>query len=164
MLKKILLALLILFIIIQFYPRPEKNVQATPSLNSISNRYAPGVDVQQVLNVSCNDCHSNNTVYPWYSKIQPISMFLGNHIRDGKKELNFDEFLSYQPSRQFHKFEEIKETINKSEMPIKSYTILHRNAILTESQKSAILQWVDASMSQMKSQYPPDSLVRKKKA
>ncbi|MBN8833249.1 MAG: heme-binding domain-containing protein [Sphingobacteriales bacterium] len=163
-LKKIIWALLILFVLIQFYPRPEKNIQTGPASNNIANRYAPRQDVQNILKVSCNDCHSNNTVYPWYSKLQPVAMFLGNHIQDGKKELNFDEFLGYAPSRQFHKFEEIKKIINEGEMPMQSYTLLHRDAKLTADEKSSIIQWVDASMDQMKAQYPPDSLVRKKKA
>ena len=128
---------------------------------AIQNKYPGNEELQNILKTSCYDCHSNNTVYPWYAKVQPAALFLGNHIRDGKKELNFDEFLSYRLAKQFHKIEEVLE---KNEMPLSSYTLLHRNAILTTAQKQVIYQYADNILAQMRTQYPADSLILKKRS
>src|SRR6187549_2563283 len=124
MLKKILKRtfqiLLLVFIIIQFI-RPEKNKAEGISKNDISTLYPVPANVQSILKTSCYDCHSNNTVYPWYSKIQPFAWWLNNHIQDGKKDLNFSEFASYRIRKQYKKLEEINELVKEGEMPLDSY-------------------------------------------
>ena len=116
MLKKILKItfriLLLAFIVIQFF-RPEKNQAEGISPNDITNLYTVPADVQLILKTSCNDCHSNNTVYPWYSNIQPFAWWLKDHIDDGKKHLNFSEFASYPIRRQYKKLEETNEEVKK---------------------------------------------------
>jgi hypothetical protein len=97
--------------------------------------------VKNALAVACNDCHSNNTRYPWYSSIQPVSWFLANHVNDGKRHLNFDEFLSYEPKRMDHKMEELIESQEEGWMPISSYTLIHKDAILNADQKKAIIDY-----------------------
>ena len=111
-----------------------------------------------MLQTSCYDCHSNTTVYPWYSNIQPAAWFLSNHIADGKREVNFSEFSTYSPRRQYKKFKEIGEQVKTDEMPLFSYTLIHRDAFLNPAQKLLIQNWVSSSMKEMELKFPPDSL------
>lgn len=153
----------ILLLLAQLYPRPVKNESATVSLNDIGNKYPVPANVEAVLKVACYDCHTSNTVYPWYSKIQPVSMWLGNHIKDGKRHLNFSEFLSYRIAKQYHKLEEVEETVEEGEMPLSSYTIIHRDAKLTEAQKRLLIEWSRSVRDSLKATYPADSLVLPKR-
>ncbi|CAN5746027.1 heme-binding domain-containing protein [soil metagenome] len=162
-LKILLYAILVAFVLIQFYPKPGKNI-APMSSNDITLAHNVPPDVLQVLKTSCYDCHSNNTVYPWYSKVQPVAMWLGNHIEAGKGELNFSDFGSYPIGRKYKKLEEINEQVTEGEMPLSSYTIIHRDAKLEERQKLLLTHWVTALRDSIKANYPADSLIRKKKA
>ena len=101
--------------------------------------------VMQILKTSCFDCHSNHTEYPWYSKIQPIGIWLANHINEGKRELNFSEFNNYKAKRKRHKLEEMVKEIKEREMPLSSYTIIHKNAILTNDQVQLLVDWAESA-------------------
>ena len=159
--KKILITLVIIFAAIQFF-RPEKNVATGTSPNDITQLYQTSDEVVTVLKKACYDCHSNNTVYPWYANIQPVAWWLNDHIVEGKDELNFSEFAAYEPGRQYHKLEEVKEMIDEDEMPLASYTLIHRDAKLTDAEKAAVLGWAAAIRDTMKAKYPPEALAPKK--
>jgi Haem-binding domain len=159
--KRTFQILLLAFIVIQFF-RPAKNKAEGISKNDISTIYPVPADVQAILKTSCNDCHSNNTVYPWYAKVQPVTWWLNNHIVDGKKHLNFSEFAGYSLRKQYHKLEETDEMVKKGEMPLDSYLWIHKNASLSDEQKLSLTNWVTAVMDTMKAKYPVDSLIRKK--
>ncbi len=167
MFKKIikitLKALLVAFILIQFY-RPERNIASRPTDLGIEKAFPVPPEVATMLRTSCYDCHSNTTNYPWYSNVQPVGWWLADHIKDAKDEVNFDEFASYRLRRQYRKFEEIDEQVSKDEMPLPSYTIIHQNAILSPDQKTMLVTWSRAMMDSMKAKYPIDSLVRKPKS
>lgn len=165
MLKKILKRtfqiLLLAFIVIQFI-RPAKNKSEGISNNDITKVYPVPENVQAILKTSCYDCHSNNTVYPWYSQIQPAAWWLNNHIEEGKRELNFSEFASYRVGRQYRKLNEINEQVKEGEMPLDSYLWIHKDAKLDEQQKLTLANWVTSVRDSIKANYPEDSLVRKK--
>lgn len=160
-LKRVFQILLVVFIIIQFF-RPQKNQAEGISPNDITKLYAVPQDVQLILKTSCYDCHSNNTIYPWYSNVQPFAWWLKKHIDDGKKHLNFSEFASYPIRRQYKKMEETNEEVKEGKMPLNSYLWVHKDAILNDQQKLAIANWVTAVRDTIKANYPPDSLIRKK--
>ena len=108
--------------------------------------------VKNLLQAACYDCHSNNTNYPWYTNIQPVGWWLNNHVEDGKNHLNFNEFVNIPPKgnrstkeRQLKKLEEIKETIEEGEMPLGSYTLIHKEARLNPEQKDEIVKWAEAA-------------------
>lgn len=161
MIKKILLVLLAAFVIIQFI-HPKRNKSTGTPANYIGNALPIPSDVNTILKKACNDCHSNNTRYPWYTNIQPVHWWLDNHIREGKGHLNIDEYTNRNLRYQYHKLEEIVEQIKEGEMPLDSYTWMHKDAILTESEKNTLIHWAEASMDSMKARYPLDSLVRKR--
>lgn len=143
--KKVLFVLVVVLVLLQFY-RPTKNVSAEVSVNAISQHYTVPNNVDKLLRVSCYDCHSNNTVYPWYSNVQPVALWLDDHIRDGKKHLNFDEFNSYPTERKQKKFKEIVETIDEGEMPMTSYTLIHHDARLSPEDKKILTDWAKEMM------------------
>lgn len=159
--KKILIALLIVFVAIQFF-RPAKNISPVIQEKTLEAVFETPRNVSSILDVSCKDCHSNNTAYPWYSNFQPVLWYLTDHVIDGKKELNFDEYADYTPRRQYHKMEEIVEVLDENKMPLTSYTRIHRDANLNAEQKSVLITWAKANMEDMKSKYPLDSLLKKK--
>jgi len=159
--KKILILLAAILIIIQFF-RPAKNISSAKSSADISSIYTVPGEVNTILDKACNDCHSNNTVYPWYAEVQPVAWWLNNHIEEGKDELNFSEFGSYSPARRYHKLEEIKEMIDDNEMPLSSYTLIHTDAKLTDAETQALINWSESIRNEMKTKYPADSLVMKR--
>jgi Haem-binding domain len=161
-LKKIFYFLLFAFVAIQFF-RPEKNNAKIATLTAINTKFAVPTNVDTILKASCYDCHSNYTEYPWYSNVQPVAWWLANHVKDGKAEINFDEFATYSPRRQYRKFEEISKEIEEDEMPLNSYTIIHEDAKLTKEQKDILSAWVSTCRDSMRVHYPLDSLERKKK-
>ena len=163
MLKKILIGLLALLIIIQFF-KPERNL-SDDNTASISTKYALPDSVETILRKACYDCHSNKTVYPWYANVQPVAWWLNDHIKEGKRHLNYSSFTTRPLAIQFHKFEETVDEVEEGEMPLESYTWLgvHPDADLTASEREIVVSWAKAQMDTLKQNYPPDSLVRKRR-
>jgi len=147
--KNILIILLLLFIGIQFID-VKRNVSPNPSANAIENYYKIPVKVQTILKTNCYDCHSNNTSYPWYSKVQPVKWWLADHVNSGKRHLNFDEFNTYSRDKKLEKLDEIAETIKEGEMPLTSYTAIHQEAKLSLSDQSEIEKWVNETKRDVK--------------
>ena len=123
MLKKIFLFLLVILIIIQFI-HPEKNKATGPQANYIGNAHPVPDDVKIILAKACNDCHSNNTEYPWYSAIQPVDWWMNGHVNDGKKHLNLDDYTKRSLRYQYHKLEEIEEQIKERMAMTRSFFIV----------------------------------------
>ncbi|MBE9599548.1 heme-binding domain-containing protein [Pedobacter sp. MC2016-24] len=140
MIRKALLILAIIILLIQMF-RPEQNISASAPANAIEAHYPVSKRIGALLRSSCYDCHSNNTVYPWYSKVQPFAWWLRSHITEGKRELNFDEFNSYDNKKKKHKLDEVVEMIEKNEMPLSSYTLIHKKAVLSSQEKNEIIAW-----------------------
>ena len=161
MLKKILIGLALVLVVIQFI-KPEKNL-SDDNTYAIATKYDVPDDVKQILEVACNDCHSNKTAYPWYSNFQPAAWFLNDHVVDGKKHLNLSTFTKMPIAVQNHKLEETKEMVEKKEMPLESYTYfgLHKEAKLTDEQRQILITWAEAQMDSLKAHYPADSLKMK---
>ncbi|MEO6404668.1 MAG: heme-binding domain-containing protein [Ferruginibacter sp.] len=159
--KSLLILLFVLFVLIQFYPKPQRNISGL-AVNDIHNVHMVPANVDSILKTSCFNCHSNKTEYPWYFNFQPVSMWLGNHIEDGKKELNFSEFASYSLRKQYKKLEEMNAQVKEKEMPLTSYTIIHSRAKLDDAQRRSIAEWTTNLRDSMKASYPADSLLRKK--
>ena len=146
--KKLFLALLVILIVIQFI-RPAKNQSVAAAPDDIFAIHPAANDVEQLVKTACYDCHSNNTVYPWYSNIQPVAWWLDNHIKEGKKELNFSEFGAYAPKKADHKLEEVVEHVEEKKMPLKSYTLIHSDSRLTDLQRELIISWAKATRKQI---------------
>lgn len=162
-LKKIFLLLGIMLLLLQFYPRSYNNRKISASNYSIEKYHQVSDSVMSILVTSCYDCHSNQSTYPWYADIQPVNWWLNKHIEEGKEELNFSLFGQYTIRRQYHKLKEIKEQVQENEMPLTSYTLIHRKAQLSDQQKICIQNWATSLRDSFETVYPADSLKRKRK-
>ena len=141
--KKILFIGLIIFLLIQLY-QPARNISFEQDITgNFTKVYNVPKNVEIILRTSCYDCHSNNTYYPWYSYIQPARFFMERHIKEGKEQLNFNEFGNYSKRRQNSKLKAISKEIESNEMPLSSYTLIHKNATLSASQKKEVLDWIN---------------------
>lgn len=159
--KKILLGLFIIFIVMQAF-RPTKN-NSNIITKDISLHYAVSDSVKTILAKACNDCHTNNTVYPWYAEFQPVAWWLNDHVLEGKRKMNFNEFDGYRIARKYKKMEECIKEVKEGAMPLPSYTWIHKEAILTETEKQTLYAWCETVRDSIKARYPADSLVIKKK-
>ena len=139
-LKKILLIVLVVFIVIQFF-QPARNTNGQVLPTDISNVIPMPENVESLLQAACYDCHSNQTRYPWYTYVQPVGWIMAGHIKDGKKDLNFSEFGAYSNRKQQSKLKSIISQIKDDEMPLYSYTIMHKDARLSKEEKELIIDW-----------------------
>lgn len=148
MLKKILLGLLIVLIIAQFF-QPSKNKGVAASEKDITHVVQVPDTVMSILKRACYDCHSNHTNYPWYSKVTPVNWWLKNHIDEGKKRLNFSDYASGNFKRKIRKLEEIAELVEKHEMPLSSYAWIHKESRLNDAQRKLIIDWANTAKEQV---------------
>ena len=138
--KKILIGLLVVLVAIQFFQIDKTNPVADEKLDFlVMNNTSPEIATQ--IKASCYDCHSNQSVYPAYTYVQPVGWFVKNHIEGGKKHLNFSEFGSYSVKKQAHKLEECVELIEEDLMPLSSYTLIHKEAVLDAAQKEVLINY-----------------------
>jgi len=144
LLKKIPLLLLLGLVAMQFY-RPEQNLAQGNHTQVFINQTNPSEEVKSLLQQTCYDCHSNNTVYPWYNNVAPVSYWIADHIKDGKKHLNFSDWENYSPKKAAYKLQEVAEMVTDGSMPLKEYTWTHDTAKLTEAQRKAIIEWAERS-------------------
>ncbi|RKS55063.1 heme-binding protein [Gillisia mitskevichiae] len=140
-LKILAIVALIALIVIQFFPKNYNQSETIPASDFIAS-YNPPKEVEAILRASCYDCHSNNTEYPWYNRVQPVNWYLADHVDEGKSELNFSEFGEYSQKRKDHKLEELIKEVKNDKMPLDEYTWLHQEAKLTDDDKKVLMDWV----------------------
>ncbi|TRX35162.1 cytochrome C [Flavobacterium sp. ZT3R18] len=141
--KKTFIIGLILFLLMQLY-QPARNLGYEQDVTAnFTKVYDVPKNVETILRTSCYDCHSNNTNYPWYSYIQPARMLMESHIKKGNKDLNFNEWGNYSKRKQYSKLDAISKQIKSNEMPLDSYTLIHKSAILSSSQKQEVITWIN---------------------
>lgn len=138
--KKILLGLLIVFIIAQFFG-PERNEGDLASLEPFITETNPPENIKAILKESCYDCHSNVTRYPWYNNITPVNYWMSEHVKNGKKHFNMSNWEGSSVKKKDHKIEELIEMVEEKEMPLPSYTWTHTEAKLSDAQISDMLEW-----------------------
>ena len=139
--KIIGLVLLVVLVGLQFFPARSNQNTIVPSTDFVKTYKVPE-QVAQMLYTSCYNCHSNNTDYPWYSRVQPVGWFLENHISKGKEELNFSEFGSYSGRRQQSKLTSMISQVEDDKMPLASYTFIHSDARLSAVNKKNLVDYL----------------------
>ncbi len=140
------IVLLAALLVIQFMPRPAMNINPAVTEAHISKIVSIPAEVNTILEEACMDCHSNNTRYPWYSRIQPIASWMGDHVVEGKKELIYSEFGNYTKKRQQKKWQETAEMVRDKEMPLKSYTYTHPGARLSAEDRALLVSWAESQI------------------
>ena len=142
-LKIIGLVLLVAFVGIQFIPANRNTSDYIPQ-SDFTEVFEVPENINTILQTSCYDCHSNNTNYPWYNKIQPFTWYLNDHIEKGKEELNFSEFGEYSSRRQSSKLRSISSQVEDGKMPLSSYTLVHWDAKLSAKEKEVLIAWINS--------------------
>lgn len=132
--KRIGVVLIGALVLAQFVPVAQSNPPER------GNPPAPA-EVQAVLRRACYDCHSNETVWPWYAKVAPASLLIAHDVDEGRKELNFSLWDQYNDQRKTRKKKEIVKEVEKGDMPLWYYTPLHPDAKLSASDRELILNW-----------------------
>ena len=125
-----------------YQPARNENFEQV-NISEFTKVYKVPKNVETILKTSCYDCHSNNTNYPLYSYVQPARFFMESHIKKGKENLNFNEWGNYTNRKQNNKLDIIVKQIKSNEMPLSSYTLIHKNAILTPTQKEEVINWIN---------------------
>ncbi|HEX2974793.1 MAG TPA: heme-binding domain-containing protein [Bacteroidales bacterium] len=146
--KLVIIAAGLILVIIQFLPSrlPENKAEDGNSLAQSGIATDP---VLSQLRKSCFDCHSNQTRYPWYSRVAPVSWFISGHIREGREHLNFSEWETLSKRKKIKQLEDTADQIKSGEMPLKSYLLLHRDARLTKDESSSLAEWAENAASQI---------------
>ena len=137
-LRFVLIGLGVLFVALQFIPVERTNPPVTGLVD------APE-DVLTTLRRSCWDCHSNETDWPWYAYVAPMSLRVSQHVWMGREHVNFTEWDSYDAEERDEAYEEIAKEIDRGGMPLKDYLLVHRNAKLTTSDRERLVSWAESA-------------------
>jgi hypothetical protein len=138
--KRIVVGFIVVLLFIQLFRIDTTNPKSDPAQDFIYVT-KPEKVVADILTRACYDCHSNNSKYPWYSQVAPISWWLKNHINEGREELNFSLWAGFSPKKKDRKMEEAIELVKEGEMPLNTYTWAHKEARLTPEEKTLIVNW-----------------------
>ena len=142
-LKNIAIFLVFLFLVIQSI-RIDKTAEPLNPATDFITLTSANAEVANTLKIACYDCHSNQPTYPWYTNIAPVSWWIKHHINEGSHHLNFSIWGTYSDKRKNHKLEECIEMIEEGEMPMYSYTLMHKEAKLADSQKLQLVEFFKA--------------------
>jgi hypothetical protein len=138
------LAALVLLVAIQLIPVNRSNPNVDPSQTIYATLPMPA-DVKAVFERSCKNCHSNETSWPWYSYVAPISWVVVRDVHQARKAMNLSEWGSYPINIKTNKLEEICEQLTNGDMPDRKYTLIHRRARPTAKERGAVCQWSEDS-------------------
>jgi hypothetical protein len=141
--RSVAVAIAVVAIGMQLVRPARTNPVAAPS-DAIASHVPVPPDVARVLQRSCGDCHSNGTAWPWYTEVAPVSWFVTNHVTDGRRHLNYQEWGRYDSEKQQRLLKKTCEEVRSGGMPVGSYLWIHRDARLTEADVNAICAWTGA--------------------
>jgi len=139
-LKIVGLGLIAVLALLQFF-RPERNNAPIESELDMLEVIAVPEPVANMIRSACYDCHSNQTVYPWYSRISPVSLYLNIHIVKGKEDLNFSEYGLLDKADRIGVFADFCDAVDAGTMPLQSYMLIHKDARLTPEERETLCSW-----------------------
>lgn len=146
--KWLAIALVVALIGIQFV-RPARTNPAVDESQTISALTQMKPEVGSILERSCRDCHSNKTVWPWYTQIAPVSWWLSNHVNEGRRDLNLSEWGKLPRDRQERKLRQMCDEVTDGQMPLSSYLPMHPAARLSEQDKKTLCDWTDQERARL---------------
>ena len=149
--RNVLLSLGGLLVVAQLIPFP-------PAENPpVGDEIQAPAQVMALLRASCYDCHSNETVWPWYSHVIPSKWYVRQHVVEGRSHLNFSTWGDYSPRRAQHRLEEVMEYVSEGWMPLESYLRLHPEAELGQAERQVIVEWAQGMLEAYQAPPPADS-------
>lgn len=140
--RLIWLIIILLIAIIQLIPNHKPEVILSNENDLIYNNKLPE-SVENILRTSCYDCHSNESKYPWYSYIAPVSWLVVRDIRVGREELNFSEWESQSKMDKAKNVDKIIDEVSDEQMPMSIYTLVHSDAKLNADKRQLLADWAD---------------------
>jgi len=146
--RRILVAVLALIVVAQFIPVGRANPPEDPAQTVYATMPVPP-DVAGSLRRACHDCHSSQTVWPWYSQVAPVSWLVARDVTKGRGELNLSEWGRYPARRKDRKLKEICEQVTRGQMPMRVYTLMHPQAKLSDQDRKTMCGWADAARKEM---------------
>lgn len=148
------IALLVTAVGVQF-KRPNRTNPPVAEAYTLEANVTVPSEVAAIFERACNDCHSNKTRWPWYSEVAPVSWFVTDHVTHGRKHLNFSEWTHPTPHSEAktpdEQLERIRKQVSSGHMPISSYTLIHRDAVLTSDDIRTICEWAAAAQQKTES-------------
>jgi hypothetical protein len=148
-LKWIFAALVVVFVLLQFTSPPRMNPPVVPGHDLLATN-PPPPEIAALLHNACYDCHSDETRWPWYSHIAPVSWLVADDVKDGRERMNFSDWPRALPERAAKRLERISEEVDDKEMPPAKYTLLHAEARLTAGQREQLIHWADQEAARLK--------------
>lgn len=142
MFKKIIFWSLVAFALIQFIPIDRANKPVDAKVNFVDSKKTPD-KVKTLLKGACYDCHSNETIYPKYAFIAPVSWSVKGHVNDGRKHLNFSVWETYNRDLKANMLTQSIQTIQNKTMPLPGYMVYHQEANLSEAERSLLIQYFE---------------------
>jgi hypothetical protein len=142
-------------IIIQFVPFDLPPASARPDNDLLGSGEVPEA-IASVLKVSCYDCHSVETRYPWYSHVAPMSWLVAKDVREGREEMNLSEWKSIAARKKVKSLENIKEEVLEGHMPLPVYLTIHWDARLTGEQRKQIADWANSYQDKIINEPDPE--------
>ena len=139
-LKWIGIGLAVALVVIQAV-RPAKTNPPVDETKSMQANTRMSPEVSAILERACSDCHSSKTTWPWYSQVAPVSWYIVSDVNSGRKELSLSDWGTYEAKKKARKLQEICEQVEKGEMPMESYVLIHPAAKLSESDKQLLCEW-----------------------
>jgi hypothetical protein len=134
--KAALIVVVMLLVAIQVV-RPARTNPPTDTRRTIQAQLGPGI-ASAAIDRSCRDCHSNETTWPWYSHVAPVSWFIAHDVNEGREALNFSDWTSYPQDRQAKLLAQACDEVTEGDMPGLPYTLIHRGSGLTPAEIAAI--------------------------
>jgi hypothetical protein len=129
-----LIVLCLIIAIIQFFPISRTNPP-------VESEIPASDEVRSILRRACYDCHSNETIWPWYSRVAPVSWLVASDVREGREKLNFSRWNSYSEKKQTKLLKDIREEVEEDEMPPITYRMMHKDARINAEATSALKAW-----------------------
>lgn len=146
--KWVVIVLLAAFVIIQFV-RPARTNPPVDPAKTIGANLQVSPQVAAIFDRSCNDCHSNKTVWPWYTNVAPVSWLLTSHVNEGRHDMNLSEWGGYDKDKQSRRLRDMCEQVQDGNMPLSTYTPLHPKAKLSADDVKTICDWVNAERTRI---------------
>lgn len=142
MIKRILIVLFAILGIAQFLPHKKPEIISVNPNDLITNGKV-SAEIQTLLKTSCYDCHSNQTNYPWYTYVVPVSYLIERDVREGREKLNFSEWQNLSKMDKLEKLDDMSDALESNEMPLKIYTFMHHDATLSPKQRNQLASWTE---------------------
>ncbi len=139
--RKVLFALLVFLVVIQIFQPRRRNPPVALSRSLPSHVRVPR-DVYAALIRSCGDCHSNQTHWPWYGRVAPLSWVITDDVNEGRRHMNFEDWQALADPKQANdRLTSICEEIKQNGMPPFSYRLVHQDLRLKPQETAAICTW-----------------------